>query len=87
MMGISSSFSTTVSLFIYHSLLREFIESHYFGEFAQLSNCFICFCRCNKLRLTAMGDDKGLLQHIINEQIEKIMRLQANIFVPFKIKN
>ena len=31
-----------------------------------------------------MGDDKGLLQHIINEQIEKLRDIAGKYFCPFQ---
>lgn len=37
-----------------------------------------------KLRFTARGDDKRFLQHIINEQIEKLREIAGEYFCPFQ---
>ena len=37
-----------------------------------------------KLRFTARGNDKSLLQHMINEQIEKLREIAGKYFCPFQ---
>jgi len=37
-----------------------------------------------KLRFTARGDDKSFLQHLINEQIEKLREIAGEYFCPFQ---
>ena len=80
--------------FIIHQvvLLRGIIESH-LAELIEswekalpqaIKLAYLPSVGVIKLRLTARGDDKGLLQHIINEQIEKLRDIAGKFFCPFQ---
>ena len=80
--------------FIIHQvvLLRGIIESH-LAELIEswekalpqaVKLAYLPSVGVIKLRLTVRGDDKGLLQDIINEQIEKLRDIAGKYFCPYQ---